>query len=73
MSIELREHAARNIPVHLFVRPKAKISGKGAPFLYLGEVKFQKWRKDNPITVDFELKEPVPKALWRELGVPEGS
>jgi superfamily II DNA or RNA helicase/diadenosine tetraphosphate (Ap4A) HIT family hydrolase len=71
MSVELRDHATRNIPVHLFVRPKAKIAGKGAPFLYLGEVDFRKWRKDNPITVDFELKEPVPKALWRELGILE--
>ncbi len=63
MSLELREHIARGTPVHLFVRPKAKIDGKGAPFLYRGEVEFRAWQGDQPITVTFELKERVPQAL----------
>ncbi len=70
MSMDLKNHVAEGTPVHLFVRPRAKIDGKGAPFLYLGEVQFRQWTGDRPITVTFELKEAVPKALWRELGVP---
>ncbi len=72
MSIDLHDHVARGTPVHLFIRPKSKIDGKGAPFLYLGEVEFRAWNGDKPITVTFELKEAVPKALWRELEIPGG-
>ena len=70
MSLALRDHVAQGTPVHLFVRPRAKIDGKGAPFLYLGEVEFREWKGDRPITVTFALKDAVPKALWRELRVP---
>jgi hypothetical protein len=67
----LRDHRQLHIDVHLFVRAKAKSAeGRGAPFYYLGQIYFQSWEGDRPITVKWSLKSPVPRQLWRELAVP---
>jgi hypothetical protein len=67
----IHDHRALGIDVHLFVRAKSKTpSGRGAPFYYLGLLNFKSWNGDKPITVDWTLQNPVPKALWSELNVP---
>ncbi|MCB1335957.1 MAG: DUF3427 domain-containing protein [Maritimibacter sp.] len=57
--------------IHLFVRRGNKVNGKTNPFIYLGQPKFVGWEGEKPITVEWELPEAVPRALWAELGVPE--
>jgi superfamily II DNA or RNA helicase/HKD family nuclease/diadenosine tetraphosphate (Ap4A) HIT family hydrolase len=65
----IKDHKARGITVHLFVRAKAKMpDGRSAPFYDCGSVDFVSWEGDRPITVIWQLKKPVPSALWRELG-----
>jgi superfamily II DNA or RNA helicase/diadenosine tetraphosphate (Ap4A) HIT family hydrolase/HKD family nuclease len=60
---QIRHHAERGLQVHLFVRTEKKLGGKAAPFYYCGEVDFQKWDGEKPITVLWELREAVPKSL----------
>ncbi len=56
--------------IHLFVRPTKK-RGKGAcPFFYCGDVDFQDWRGERPITVTWKLRNQVPVNLHRLLDVP---
>jgi hypothetical protein len=69
----LRDHRISGTRVHLFVRKNKLVDGKAAPFVYCGEVDFQKWHGDNPVTVEWRLKEGVPSTLHRVLGVPEAS
>jgi superfamily II DNA or RNA helicase/HKD family nuclease/diadenosine tetraphosphate (Ap4A) HIT family hydrolase len=67
----LQDHLARDIEVHLLVRPRAKLANsKGAPFYYCGLLDFIEWTGDQPITVQWRLRTPVPRALWAELSVP---
>ena len=69
--LSIRDHAQLGISVHLFVRSKGKTpEGRGAPFYYLGRVIFNSWKGDKPITVKWNLEEPIPSLLWGELGVP---
>jgi hypothetical protein len=68
----LRDHAARNVAVHLFVRPRKRALNNGvAPFVYCGPVLFESWEGDRPVTVRWKLEEPVPARLWSFFGVPE--
>jgi hypothetical protein len=61
---DIRHHAQRGIPVHLFVRVQKKLQGGGsAPFVYCGDVTFVDWHRDKPITVRWRLPEPVPEWL----------
>jgi superfamily II DNA or RNA helicase/diadenosine tetraphosphate (Ap4A) HIT family hydrolase/HKD family nuclease len=67
----IRDHRKMGIDVHLFVRAKGKTpEGRGAPFYYLGCVDFKSWRGDKPITVMWTMRSPIPRLLWKELGVP---
>jgi hypothetical protein len=66
----IRDHQARGIDVHLFVRRTKKIRGKAAPFVYCGLLKFQRWEGEKPITVWWGLEVPVPERLRGELQVP---
>ena len=69
----IKEHKARGITVHLFLRAKPKTpDGRGAPFYYCGPVEFVSWDGDKPITVAWKLATPVPEPLWAELLVPSG-
>ncbi|MBK7586333.1 MAG: DUF3427 domain-containing protein [Myxococcales bacterium] len=72
MTRALKNHEVDGVPVHLFVQASSTVGGETAPFLYLGEVSFRDWRGDKPITVTLELEQPVPEALWGELGVGGG-
>ncbi|MDO6586386.1 DUF3427 domain-containing protein [Salipiger sp. 1_MG-2023] len=56
--------------VHLFVRRGNKVNGKVNPFIYCGKPRFLSWEGEKPITVTWQLPEPVPMALQAELGVP---
>jgi hypothetical protein len=68
---DIRHHAQRDIPVHLFVRAQKKLPGGGAaPFVYCGDVTFVSWHGDRPITVRWRLPEAVPERLRGELRVP---
>jgi superfamily II DNA or RNA helicase/HKD family nuclease len=56
--------------VHLFVRSE-KLRGKtAAPFLYIGVPLFAGWHGEAPITIDWDLPEPVPRHFWKVLRVP---
>jgi superfamily II DNA or RNA helicase len=49
--------------VHLFVRKSKLRDGRAAPFRYAGPVKFAGWEGEAPITVQWDLVEPLPDAL----------
>lgn len=62
----IRDHVALGMHVHLLVRPLRR-----GPFIYCGEVDFASWEGDEPITVNWRLRNPVPKTLWSTLLVPQ--
>jgi hypothetical protein len=66
----IQNHRAESTHVHLFVRPTAKVGGKTQPFVYCGELEFERWRGDKPITVWWTLRAPVPPASLAILRVP---
>jgi superfamily II DNA or RNA helicase/HKD family nuclease/diadenosine tetraphosphate (Ap4A) HIT family hydrolase len=66
----IAEHNRRGIAVHLFVRPAAKLRGETQAFTYCGQLAFDRWEKDNPITVWWRLQVPIPERLWTALRVP---
>jgi superfamily II DNA or RNA helicase/diadenosine tetraphosphate (Ap4A) HIT family hydrolase len=59
----IRHHVERGIAVHLLVRKAAKIGGRGAPFIYCGDVEFVDWEGEKPITVRWRLVEPLNERL----------
>jgi superfamily II DNA or RNA helicase/HKD family nuclease/diadenosine tetraphosphate (Ap4A) HIT family hydrolase len=67
----IEDHKALGIDVHLFVRQRSKTrEGKAMPFVYCGLTDFDSWKGDNPITVNWTLREPVPERLKSEMRVP---
>lgn len=56
--------------VHLFVRSGKLRNGKAAPFLYCGQPAFLDWEGERPITIRWQLRQPVPRHLRSSLGVP---
>ncbi len=63
----LREHRERGITVHLFVRRAAKVNGRTQPFSYCGELDFQRWEGENPITMWWKLRTPLSPDVSAEL------
>ncbi len=63
----IRGHVEKGIPVHLFVRREKKVGSRAAPFVYCGDVVFEDWEGDNPVTVQWRLPEPVPEGLRGKL------
>jgi superfamily II DNA or RNA helicase/diadenosine tetraphosphate (Ap4A) HIT family hydrolase len=62
---DIRDHMARGIAVHLFVRTQKKSPrGGAAPFVYCGDVAFVEWSGEQPITVRWDLSTEVPQSLW---------
>ncbi len=55
--------------VHLFLRGSKLRDGKGAPFRYAGPVKFVEWTGEAPITVEWQMSDPVPEHLRKVFGV----
>lgn len=54
--------------VHLFLRKSKLRDGRAAPFRYAGPVRFVGWEGEAPITVQWDLTEPVPAALQQFFG-----
>jgi superfamily II DNA or RNA helicase/diadenosine tetraphosphate (Ap4A) HIT family hydrolase len=66
----LRHHVEKGIQVHLFVRATRKTQrGKAAPFVYCGDVTFINWEGSKPITIQWQLNEPVPDYLHGVFGI----
>lgn len=57
--------------LHLFLRKSKLRDGRAAPFRYAGPVSFASWEGEAPITVQWDLEEPVPKHLKALYGVEE--
>jgi hypothetical protein len=49
--------------VHLFLRKSKLRDGRAAPFRYAGPVRFAGWEGEAPITVQWDLAQPVPRQL----------
>jgi len=69
LGLKYKDHQEQGISVNLFVRPAAKISGKGAPFYYCGELEFERWEGEKPITIWWRLKEALPEHLHERMGI----
>ena len=67
----LRHHVSKGLKVHLFVRRSKKIRSQSSPFYYCGEVTFESWQDERPITINWRLAAPVPERL-RALFLIEG-
>jgi len=67
----LRHHVSKGLKVHLFVRRSKKIRSQSSPFCYCGEVTFESWQDERPITINWRLAAPVPERL-RALFLIEG-
>jgi hypothetical protein len=60
----IQNHQEQRIAVHLFVRDQRKTpAGTAAPFTYCGDVSFVSWDGDKPITVKWQLRQPLPDRL----------
>jgi superfamily II DNA or RNA helicase/diadenosine tetraphosphate (Ap4A) HIT family hydrolase len=68
----ISEHQADKVVIHLFVRSAGKVKGKTQPFAYAGELEFQRWEGDKPITVWWKMKSAVPQEHQQRLHVPTG-
>lgn len=66
----IQQHKAKGTHVHLFVRTTKLLRAKAAPFHYCGELAFSSWEGDRPITVQWDLVDPVPASLHAALRVP---
>jgi hypothetical protein len=62
-------HASLGIDVHLFVRATRKTAGIASAFVYCGIVKFVSWKGEGPITVRWQLSEPIPERLCSAFSV----
>ena len=69
----LSKHKQLGVRIHLFVRLEKMAGNKAAPFTYCGLVDFERWEGNKPITVWWQLVEPVPERLRGELRVPVAS
>jgi hypothetical protein len=59
--------------IHLFVRRSKKLDGKGAPFTYCGDLDFVSWEGEQPITVIWSLRSPLPEQLQKAFSVGQGA
>ena len=64
---QIRGHKTLGLLVHLFVRKRAKRGQKAAPFVYCGELEFERWEGEKPITVWWRLTTPLTEVLWGEF------
>jgi superfamily II DNA or RNA helicase/HKD family nuclease len=54
---DILEHEVNGVGIHLFVRESKLENGKGAPFVYHGNVKYQSHTGSSPMSVIFKLPE----------------
>lgn len=69
----ISSHNTLGIEIRLFVRKQAKIKSKASPFIYCGEVDFVDWEGEQPISVTWKLRQPVPETLFETLGISKPS
>jgi Domain of unknown function (DUF3427) len=63
-------HAEQGIAVHLFVRDRRKTpKGTAAPFVYCGDVAFEAWQGNRPITVRWRMPSGLPEQLANRFAV----
>lgn len=55
--------------VFLFVRGEKMRDSRAAPFIYCGQPKFLSWEGERPITIQWELADPLPEHLHQMLGL----
>jgi hypothetical protein len=55
--------------LHLFVRTEKKRGQKASPFVYCGDVHFESWIGEKPISVTWRLGEALPPRLHRTFGL----
>lgn len=66
----LRGHRELGIMVHLFVRRFAKTQqSRAAPFVYCGDLEFEAWEGEKPITIRWRLTHRLQTSLLRHLGL----
>lgn len=64
----IQGHEAMGKQIHLFVRKRGKrANSTAAPFFYCGELVFERWEGERPITVWWRLKVPLSEELWGML------
>lgn len=56
---------AEGYQIHLFVRGNKIRGQKATPFIYCGDVDFESWEGDSPISVTFRLRSQAPERLQR--------
>ncbi len=65
---QIQHHGEQGLEVHLFVRKSSKTAaGKAPPFYYCGQLDFDSWQGETPITVAWTLRSSVPEPLLRDL------
>jgi hypothetical protein len=50
---DIIEHVKRGITIHLFTRESKLQNGKGAPFLYQGQVTYERYTGSSPMSIVF--------------------
>ena len=66
----IRSHQDKGITVLLFVRATKKNGSEGSKFTFCGEVDFDSWIGEKPITVNWKLRLEVPREKAGVLGIP---
>ena len=64
----LSKHDEHGIHTHLFVRQTKMAGSKAAPCIYCGELDFDRWEGEKPITIWWRLRASVPERLWKADG-----
>jgi len=57
--------SGKKTPVHLFVRKRKRNQSGAAPFFYCGELEFERWQGERPITIWWRLKSKLSDSLWK--------
>ncbi|MFN0129037.1 MAG: DUF3427 domain-containing protein, partial [Verrucomicrobiales bacterium] len=66
--VAISAHMSAGVAVHLFVRTQKKQPAGGAmPFTYCGDVRFDRWEGDKPVTVWWNLPMAVPRELFEKF------
>ncbi|MFQ5507096.1 MAG: DUF3427 domain-containing protein, partial [Planctomycetota bacterium] len=59
----IKNHASLGLHVHLFVRDRKRRGKSAAPFTYCGELDFESWDGEKPITVRWRLTHALSDEL----------
>ena len=63
----ISQHVSEGYDVHLFVRKTKKHGSRAAPFFYCGQLDFQSWHGEQPINVQWRLRNAVPEHFQKLL------